>query len=37
MQLYDLDQERIVLSGILAYPDYFLTEISNHLGEKDFF
>lgn len=37
MQLYDLDQERIVLSGILAYPDYFLTDISSHLNEKDFY
>lgn len=37
MQLYDLDQERMVLAGILAHSDYFLTEISMHLNEKDFY
>lgn len=37
MKLYDLNQERIILAGIISNPDYFLTEISNFISERDFY
>tara|TARA_B100000902_G_C27276081_1_gene898936 strand:- start:12 stop:1547 length:1536 start_codon:yes stop_codon:yes gene_type:complete len=37
MRLYDLDQERRVLAGMVAFPDFFATEISHYISEKDFY
>lgn len=37
MKLYDLEQERILLAGILSHADYFLTEISSFISEDDFY
>lgn len=37
MKLFSLEQERIVLAGILSFPDYFLSDISGILNEEDFY
>lgn len=37
MKLFDLEQERILISGLLAYPDKFISEYSHFISEKDFY
>lgn len=37
MKLYDLEQERIFLSGILAHSNYFLSEIDGFISAEDFY
>lgn len=37
MKLYDLNQERVLLAGIFSNPDFFITEISHFISEKDFY
>jgi len=37
MLLYDLEQERICLAGILAHQDFFSSEIIFKIDEKDFY
>lgn len=37
MKLYDLEQERVFLAGLLAHPSYFLSEITEFVNEDDFY
>ncbi|MFT6546459.1 MAG: replicative DNA helicase [Bacteriovoracaceae bacterium] len=37
MRLYDLEQERVVLAGVLAHQDYFMAEIEPFINEGDFY
>lgn len=37
MKLYDLEQERVVLAGIIAFPDYFYTELSFYIDHTVFY
>ena len=37
MILYDLEEERLLLAGILAHSDFFLSDIEPFISEEDFY
>jgi len=37
VKLFDLEQERILIAGILSYPDKFISDYSNFISSKDFY
>ena len=37
MRLFNLEQERVFLAGILAFPDFFVSEILDFVNENDFY
>jgi replicative DNA helicase len=37
MKLYDLEQERNLLAGIIAHADFFISDLSHFISEKDFY
>jgi len=37
MKLFDLEQERILISGTIAHPDFFCSDLSHIISEKDFY
>lgn len=37
MRLFDLEQERVFLAGILGFPNFFVSEISDFINEEDFY
>jgi replicative DNA helicase len=37
MKLYDLDQERILLAGMISYTDFYYSEIDAFISEEDLY